>query len=127
MKKASIILIALFFGIALDGFSQTTTAPATEFFAGKWEITIFGTPNGDSKLIAELVRKEGKLTGELKDPKDAAKPAIPITSVEEKEGEIEIAFTASGYEVTLPLTKVDDDNLKGQLMGMFDAKAKRIK
>ena len=127
MKKASIFLVALFFGIALNGFSQTTTAPATEFFVGKWEITIFGTPNGDSKLIAELVRKEGKLTGELKDPKDAAKPAIPITSGEEKEGEIEIAFTASGYEVTLPLTKVDDDNLKGQLMGMFDAKAKRIK
>jgi hypothetical protein len=126
MKKASILLIALFFGIALNGFSQTATAP-TDFYLGKWEITIFGTPNGDSKMITELVRKEGKLTGELKDPTDATKPAIPITAVTESNGEIEIAFSTSGYDVTLSLTKVDDDNLKGQMMGMFDTKAKRVK
>ncbi len=125
MKKASIFLIALFFGIAFKGFSQTATT--TDFFTGKWEITIFGTPNGDSKMMAELVRKDGKLTGELKNLTDTSAPAIPITSIEEKDGEIEIAFSASGYDVTLPLTKVDDDNLKGQLMNMFDAKAKRIK
>ena len=125
MKKASIFLIALFFGIALKGFSQTATT--TDFFAGKWEITIFGTPNGDSKMMAELVRKDGKLTGELKNLTDTSAPAIPITSIEEKDGGIEMAFSASGYDVTLPLTKVDDDNLKGQLMNMFDAKAKRVK
>jgi hypothetical protein len=128
MKKASIILIVLFFGIAVKGFSQTATpAPATDFFAGKWEILIIGTPNGDSKMVTELIRKDGKLTGELKDPTDTTKPAIPITSIEEKDGGIEIAFSASGYDLTLPLTKVDDDNLKGQLMSMFDAKAKRLK
>jgi hypothetical protein len=128
MKKASILLIALFFGIAINGFSQTTTpATKTDFFVGKWEITIFGTPNGDSKMVTELVRKDGKLTGELKSLTDTAMPAIPITSIDEKDGEIEIAFTASGYDVTLPLKKEDDDNLKGQMMGMFDAKAKRVK
>lgn len=128
MKKVSIILIALFFGIAINGFSQTTApAPKADFFVGKWEITIFGTPNGDSKMVTELIRKEGKLFGELKDLTDTTKPAIPITSIEEKDGEIEIAFSASGYDLTLPLKKEDDDNLKGQLMGMFDAKAKRVK
>lgn len=126
MKKASIFFITLFFGIALNGFSQTATAPA-DFFAGKWEITIFGTPNGDSKMVTELVRKDGKLTGELKDPTDTSKPAIPITAIEEKDGGIEISFSTSGYDITLPLAKVDDDNLKGQLMNMFDAKAKRVK
>jgi hypothetical protein len=128
MKKVSIILIALFFGIIVNGFSQATTpAPTKDFFAGKWEITILGTPNGDSKLVATLIRKDGKLTGELKDPTDTTKPAIPITSIDEKDGEIEIAFSASGYDVTLPLKKENEDNLKGQLMGMFDAKAVRIK
>ena len=128
MKKASIFFIALFFGIVINGFSQTTApAPKADFFAGKWEITIFGTPNGDSKMVTTLIRKDGKLTGELKDPTDPTKPANPITGIEEKDGGIEIAFSASGYDITLPLTKVDDDNLKGQMMGMFDAKAKRIK
>lgn len=127
MKKASIFFITLFFGIALNGFSQTTVPVPADFFAGKWEITIFGTPNGDSKMLTELVRKDGKLTGELKDPTDTSKPAIPITAIEEKDGGIEISFSTSGYDITLPLAKVDDDNLKGQLMNMFDAKAKRVK
>lgn len=125
MKKASIFLIALFFGIAFNGFSQTT-AP-TDFFAGKWEISIFGTPNGDSKMTTNLVRKDGKLTGELTNPADTSTPPIPITAVEEKEGKIEIAFTASGYDVTIELNKVDDENLKGSMLNMFDVKAKRIK
>lgn len=98
-----------------------------DFFAGKWEILVMGTPSGDSKMITELVRKDGKLTGELKNPTDTTKPAIPITSVQEGNGEIEIAFTSSGYDITLSFKKVDDDNLEGQMMGMFDAKAKRIK
>ncbi len=128
MKKASILFIALFFGIAINSFSQITTpASKADFFVGKWEITIYGTPNGDSKMVTEFVRKDGKLTGELKDPTDTTKPAIPITSIDEKDGEIEISFSASGYDLTLPLKKEDDDNLKGQLMGMFDAKAKRVK
>jgi hypothetical protein len=78
-------------------------------------------------MVTELVRKDGKLTGELKSLTDTAMPAIPITSIEEKDGEIEIAFSASGYDITLPLKKEDEDNLKGQMMGMFDAKAKRVK
>lgn len=128
MKKASIFLFVLLLGVVINGFSQTTTpAPAKDFFVGKWEITIFGTPNGDSKLVTTLIRKDGKLTGELKDPTDTTKPVIPITSIDEKDDEIEIAFSASGYDVTLPLKKENDDNLKGQLMGMFDAKAIRIK
>ncbi len=125
MKKASLFFIVLFLGIIFNGFSQTATP--TDFFVGKWEITIIGTPNGDSKMVTELVRKDGKLTGELKDATDTTKPAIPITSVEEKDGGIEISFSSSGYDITLPLKKEDNDNLKGQLMGMFDTKAKRVK
>lgn len=124
MKKASIVLFVLFFGIAINGIAQNA---AKDFFAGKWEITIMGTPNGDSKLIANLVRKEGKLTGELKDALDATKPAVVITNIEESVDKIDIEFSTSGYDVSLSLEKIDDDNLKGQLMGMFDSKAIRIK
>ena len=125
MKKASIILFVLFFGIALKGLSQTT--PAADFYAAKWEITIFGTPNGDSKMTTEFIRKDGKLTGELKAVGDDTKPAIPITSIEETPEGITVAFSTSGYDVTLELTKVDEDNLKGSMMGMFDVKAKKLK
>ena len=99
----------------------------SDFFAGRWEISILGTPQGDAKMITNLVRKDGKLTGELKDPSDDTKPAIPITSLEEGADKITIGFTASGYDLELPLSKVDDNNLAGKLMDMFETKAVRIK
>lgn len=126
MKKASILFIVLFFGIALNGFSQTTAAPA-DFYAGKWEITILGTPNGDAKMIASLSRKEGKLVGEMTNPAEPTAAPNPITNIEEIDDKLIIYFSASGYDLSIPFEKVDDDNLKGKLMDMFDCTAKRIK
>lgn len=56
MKKVSLFLFVFLLGLSVRGFSQTT--PPADFFAGKWEITIMGTPNGDAKLVTELVRKD---------------------------------------------------------------------
>jgi hypothetical protein len=126
MKKTAIIFVLLLSVISLRGFSQN--APATDFFAAKWEVLVVGTPNGDSKLVTELTRKDGKLTGELKDPTGANPEALPITSVVEEENKITIYFTAQGTDVSLDLAKVDDDHLKGSVMnGMFDASAVRVK
>ena len=66
MNKSIIILLTLFFGITLNGLSQNTTPK--DFFVGKWEFTVMGTPNGDAKFSTNLIRKDGKLTGELSDP-----------------------------------------------------------
>jgi hypothetical protein len=96
-------------------------------FVGKWELLVIGTPQGDAKMIAHLSRKEGKLTGELSDPEDEKKEKIAITNIEEEANKITLYFTTSGYDINVALDKVDDDNLKGQLMGMFETKAKRIK
>ena len=136
MKKVSLFLFILLVGIAFNGFSQTTsttttpttTTTSTDFFAGKWEITITGTPNGDAKMVTDLVRKDGKLTGELKDP-TGTNPVTPITKVEEDPGKkITIYFdTAQAGEIGVELAKVDDDHLKGQLMSMFDSTAVRLK
>lgn len=84
-----------------------------------------GTPNGDAKMVTDLVRKDGKLTGELKDP-TGTNPTTPITKVEEGKDKITIYFdTAQAGEIGVELAKVDDDHLKGQLMSMFDATAVR--
>jgi hypothetical protein len=125
MKKASILLFVLLVAVSFQGFPQIT--PPADFFAGKWEIAVMGTPNGDSKFVTDLVRKDGKLTGELVDPA-GSRPAIPITKVEEGAGTLTIYFESSqAGEISIDLTKVDDDHLKGQLMGMFDATALRLK
>lgn len=134
MKKVSFILFVLFFAAMTISFAQTSvsatptaTAAATDFFAAKWELSIIGVPGGDKKMLANITRKDGKLVGDLGDPAEPDKEKIAITSIEEEATKITLAFTASGYDVTVDLEKVDDDNLKGQMMGMFETKAVRVK
>ncbi len=125
MKKRSILFLFLFVGIAYAGFSQTTTP--TDFFAGKWEISAVGTPVGDVKFTTDLVRKAGKLMGELTNTTDLNQAKRPLIRVEEKGDNLVIYFESSqGGEVSIDLTKVDNDNLKGSLSS-FDATAKRLK
>jgi len=125
MKKASVFLFVLFSAIAFKGFSQTA-APA-DFYAGKWEISVLGSPRGDIKFVTDLVRKEGKLTGELTNPADAAEAKRPITKIEESPKKLVIYFESSqAGEISIDLEKVDDNNLKGSLMS-FEATAKRIR
>ena len=127
MKRICIVIVVLFLGIAVKGFSQTATA-TNDLFLGKWEVLVVGTPDGDSKLVTELTRKDGKLTGELKDPTGKNPTAIPISNIIEEGNKMTIYFEAQGTEVSLDLAKVDDDHLKGSVMsGMFDATAVRIK
>ena len=126
MKKASFLFILFFVGIAFNGFSQTTIP--TDFFAGKWEISVTGSPRGDVKFLTNLVRKDGKLTGELVDSADPANGKRPITKVEETATKLVIYFESTqAGEISIDLAKVDDDNLKGTLMGSYESIAKRIK
>lgn len=129
MKKTGMSLVVLFLGLVVNGFAQTTTPAAapTDFFAGKWEISIAGTPDGDVKLLTDLVRKDGKLTGELTDAVDATKPKMAITKIVESGDKLAISFDSpQAADLTLNLAKVDADTLKGEVYN-FDAVAKRVK
>ena len=125
MKNVRIILLFLFVGMANAGFAQTATPP--DFFAGKWEISAVGTPVGDVTFTTDLVRKAGKLTGELTNAADPSQAKRPLIRVEEKGDKLVMYFESSqGGEVPIELTKVDENNLKGTL-STFDATAKRLK
>ncbi|GAB4018980.1 hypothetical protein GCM10028808_55120 [Spirosoma migulaei] len=126
MKTASFILVLLLSAITF-GYAQTTAPAPADFFAGKWEITIIGTPAGDAKMVTNLVRKDGKLTGELTDP-TGVRPVTPISKVEEGTDKITLSFESpQAGEVSIELAKADADHLKGQLMNMFEATAVRAK
>ncbi|MEY4988085.1 MAG: hypothetical protein RL567_1864 [Bacteroidota bacterium] len=125
MKK----FIALVFVLTtLFSASSFASQPdPTDFFAGKWKIMVSGTPNGDVTFATNLIRKDGALTGQLKIVGDDSLPLVDISKVEDSSDKVVIYFTIQGYDVNAELTKVDDDNLKGSLMGMFEAKAARVK
>ncbi|MBO0937083.1 hypothetical protein J2I47_11050 [Fibrella sp. HMF5335] len=123
MQKARIFLFMLLLGMAVGGHTQANQR--NKVFVGKWEISIADSP--EIKFITNLVRKKGRLTGELTDTRNPAAPKLPITRVEEKGNSMSIFYTsAEKKELTIDLTKVDADNLKGT-MYTFDASAKRIK
>jgi len=121
MRKLSFIftiVVALF-------FSLNAKAQTADFFPGKWNVTVIGTPNGDAKMTFVLERKEGKLAGVVQDT--TGKEMTKITQIDEKDKTITAAFTIQSYDVTLTMEPVDDDHVKGSLMGMFDAKGIRVK
>ena len=121
MKKLSFVfalVLGLFAGI-------TAKAQTKDYYPGKWNVVVMGTPNGDAKMSFTLERKDGKLGGAVQD--STGKEMTKITSVDEKDKTITIAFTTQGYDVTLTLDPLDDDHVKGSMMGMFDAKGVRAK
>jgi hypothetical protein len=122
MKKLS-LLLALIIGLL---FSPAVKAQSTaNYFVGKWVVTVIGTPNGDTKLTFAFERKDGKLIGTVRDSTD--KEVSKITEIDENDKTINAEFTINDHEVTLSLSPVDDDHVKGSIMGMFDAKGTRIK
>ena len=96
-----------------------------DYFAGKWNVLVKGTPNGDSKMIFVLENKNDSIAGVVQDTTGAE--IAKITSVELKDNEINVYFTAQGYDVNLLLTRKDNDHTTGSLMSMFDAEGERIK
>ena len=122
MKKLS-LLLALIIGLL---FSTAVKAQSTaNYFVGKWAITVVGTPNGDTKLTFAFERKDGKLIGTVRDSTD--KEVSKITQIDENDKTINAEFTINDHDVTLSLEPVDDDHVKGSVMGMFDAKGVRKK
>ena len=125
MKNVSVVVFATIF-LFLSSFSANAQAKNDgDYFLGKWNVLVAGTPQGDSKLVVKLDRKDGKLSGVVLDTTD--KEIAPITKIEEKEKSTTVYFTAQGYDVYLVMEKKDDDHITGNLMGMFDAKGDRIK
>jgi hypothetical protein len=123
MKKISVFFASLFFlMLSLNVKAQT---PPADYFTGKWDVLVEGTPQGDGKMVVNLERKEGKLAGTIISKEGAA--PTKIDRVEEKEKSVTVYFTSGGYNVYLFMEKKDEDHTTGSVMDMFDAKGTRVK
>lgn len=104
-------LAGMFLLITVNGFAQTLSE--TEFFIGKWVGMTEGAPMGDMKIIISLERKDSTLGGLIK---LGDQDEVKITNAEEKESTVILVFTSShGYEVTLTMTKKDENNVEGTI------------
>lgn len=123
MRKTTLIFAGLlaFVFISFTANAQTIT----KSYAGKWDVLVKGLPNGDTHIIFTVVDKDGKLSGTRFDPETKAE--VPLTKTEQDDKGLALYFTAQGYDVTMNLTKKDEDHVTGSLMSMFECTGERVK
>jgi len=92
---------------------------------GKWNATAKGTPNGDVTIPVKFESKEGKLVGTFVDPE--SKQETPMTNVAIDGAALKMSFSVMGYDITITITKKDENTATGSLMDMFDVVAVRVK
>ena len=124
MKKLSSLFAGSFFLLLSVGIhAQSKTG--SDFFAGKWNVLITGTPYGDLKRVYVLEKKDNGLAGTVLD--STGKEISKCSKVEVKDNAVTLYYTALGNDVSIVLTKKDEDHVTGKALGMFDAKGERIK
>ncbi|MBS1596917.1 MAG: hypothetical protein JST75_01740 [Bacteroidetes bacterium] len=124
MKKLSQLSTGLFI-LLLSFNAHAQSKTGADYFEGKWSVLVKGLPDGDTKMIFVLEKKDTTITGAVQD--STGKEIAKISKSEIKENEITVYFTAQSYDVNLLLKKKDDDHATGNLMGMFDAEGDRVK
>jgi len=124
MKKLS-LLFAIVMGlfITLDTNAQTTE----NTFEGKWNVTIFDTPNGDAQMTFVFENKDDKLSGVVLDANGGEMSKVTGITMSQNDKRLYGDFTAEGYDINIMLDLVDNDHVKGNVMDMFDASGVRIK
>jgi hypothetical protein len=124
MKKASFLSWLLFF-LLLSTNMIAQPKPGADYFKGKWNVLIKGTPNGDTRMIVLLENKNDSLTGVIQDT--TSTEISKISKIELTDTSATVYFTAQGYDVDLVMNKKDIDHITGSLMSMFEAEGERIK
>jgi hypothetical protein len=124
MKKLSLLFAGLFFLLlALNTNAQTKTG--ADYFTGKWNVLVKGTPGGDAKMFVVLEKTDSTMNGSIED--STGTQISKISKVELTDTSATVYFTAQGYDVNLLMDKKDDDHIIGSLMNMFDAEGDRVK
>ncbi|MFC3881228.1 hypothetical protein ACFOSV_13625 [Algoriphagus namhaensis] len=123
MKTTKSIFTCVLLLIASLSFAAQADSP--EYFEGKWNVTIYGTPEGDATIPMRFETKDGVTKGYfIGDPSGVESE---MSSVNIIDGVLNAAFNITGYDVNISMSKVDDDNTSGSLLGMFNLEGARVK
>jgi hypothetical protein len=123
MKKTPFVIIALF--LSLLTVNVTAQKSSIEYFSGKWNVLVKGLPDGDTKMILNMEKKDSSLGGAIQD--STGTEISKFSKVELTDSSVTVYFTAQGYDVNLTLNKRGLDHVEGSMMGMFDVDGDRVK
>lgn len=123
MKKASIILstIILTFIVTTGSMNAQVKNTGENYFIGKWNVMVYGVPDGDTKMVINIEKKDDKLTGNMADPAKTD-PPLELANIEVADSTFKATFNAQGMDISLMLKIKDDKNITGNMMDTFDIK-----
>jgi hypothetical protein len=123
MKKASIIIsiIILVFTANTGTINAQEKITGEKYFIGKWNLMVYGLPDGDTKMVLNIDKKDNQLTGNLGDPAKSD-PPLELTGIEIADSTLNASFSAQGMDITLSFKIKDDKNITGNMLNMFDIK-----
>ena len=123
MKKTLFIITTILIAFivntgSIDGQSKNT---GEKYFIGKWNVMVFGLPDGDTKMTINIEKKDDKLIGNLADSAKTV-PPLDLANIEVADSTFKATFSAQGMDISLMLKIKDDKNVTGNMMDMFDIK-----
>ena len=85
-----------------------------------------GTPYGrDLIRVYVLEKKDNGLAGTVLD--STGKEIAKCSKVDVTNNDVTLYYNTMNTDVSIVLTKQDDDHVTGKAMGMYDAKGERVK
>ena len=120
MKKAFLIIAGIILFASQIIVAQENNA---DFFLGKWNCTVIGTPNGDAKFVLKVEKNEAALAAFIISEDGKSQK---VDRVETKTNAITVYWFAEGYDVYMTLTKKEDGKVEGTLMDMFTTKVEKV-
>jgi hypothetical protein len=123
MKKALIIIAGIIITLIVNTGTINAQVKITgeKYFIGKWNVMVYGVPDGNTKMIINIEKKEDKLTGNMSDPAKSD-PPLELSNIEVADSTFKATFSAQGMDISLLLKIKDDKNITGNMMDMFDIK-----
>jgi hypothetical protein len=114
-------LVCLLLSLGVHAQSKT----GADYFAGKWNVLIAGTPYGDLRRVYVFDKKDNTLTGIVQD--STGKEIAKCSKVEVSDNQMTLYYSSMGNDVSVVLVKKDEDHVTGSALSMFDVRGERIK
>lgn len=122
MKRVSIIISTIILAFIVNtSISAQEKITGEKYFIGKWNLMVYGLPDGDTKMVMNIGKTDDKLTGNLGDP-TKTDPPLELTNIEAADSTFKAMFSAQGMDISVMLKIKDDKNVTGNMMDMFDIK-----
>jgi hypothetical protein len=122
MKKSILISAVIIAFIAIAGSVNAQTKNTGEkYFIGKWNVMVYGVPDGDTKMLINIEKKDDKISGTLADPAKT-EPPLNLENVVVADSTFKATFNTQGMDISIMLKIKDDKNITGNMMEMFDIK-----